>query len=373
MDHTGERTLLSHEWLAKHGGSENVFEVLCETFPLATAYCLWDDSAGRFDGVRETWLSQTPLRRSKAASLPLQPAAWQSVPLHGVERVITSSHAFGHHLAARAARKGIASFAYIHTPARYVWSPELDPRGSGLAARALSVVLRPWDRATASPLVSYASNSNYVRQRIEKYWGVSAKTIYPPVSVRRIQQVMDWKEELTPAEQIALSELPGEFILGASRLVTYKRLDMAISVGAALDMPVVIAGDGPDRQRLESLAADTDVPVRFIGKVSDPMLYALYERASLFVFMAIEDFGIMPVECMALGTPVLGPTVGGVAESIAEVHGGITVDDERDLAGVRSAARAAIALDSDAMVMRARNFDTEAFREKVTDWTRLDK
>ena len=117
-------TLLAHEWLAENGGSENVFEQLRLAFPEASAMCLWNDAPNRFDStIGETWLSRSPLRCSKALALPFLPYVWRAVDLEGFSRVVVSSHAFSHHLAFSAARKGLRAFAYVHTPARYVWAP----------------------------------------------------------------------------------------------------------------------------------------------------------------------------------------------------------------------------------------------------------
>src|SRR4051812_3133301 len=104
-------TLISHEWLAPHGGSENVFEQIAVALPGAAMQCLWNDAPARFGpDVTETWLARTPLRRSKAAALPFLPHAWRTVELDGFDRVVASSHAFGHHLATRAAREGREAF-----------------------------------------------------------------------------------------------------------------------------------------------------------------------------------------------------------------------------------------------------------------------
>ncbi|RZI86985.1 MAG: glycosyltransferase family 4 protein, partial [Microbacterium sp.] len=162
--------ILVHEWLAARGGSENVFEVLSDTFPDAERWCLWNDSDGRFDGVNETWLARTPLRRSKALSVPFMPAAWRSLPTRDADWVLCSSHAFAHQAKFKGRAGDAPKLVYAHTPARYVWVPELDGRGGSIAARALGAVMKPIDRKRAAEPAAIAANSEFVARRIEDAW-----------------------------------------------------------------------------------------------------------------------------------------------------------------------------------------------------------
>jgi glycosyltransferase involved in cell wall biosynthesis len=362
-------TLVSHEWLAPHGGSENVFEQIAMALPGAAMQCLWNDAPHRFgDDVRETWLARTPLRRSKAAALPFLPTAWGTVDLESYDRVVASSHAFGHHLASRAALAGKRAFAYVHTPARYVWNPELDERGQGLARKIAGLPLKRLDRRATNRNVSYAANSQFVRDRIRAAWDMDATVIYPPVAVERIQSVADWSTEVTDAERRQLDALPTSFVLGASRLIEYKRLDLTMRAGEALDLPVVIAGAGPFEEDLRRFSGQISVPVHFVGRVSDELLYALYQRAELFVFMAVEDFGIMPVEAMAAGTPVLVNNTGGAAESVSFIGGGAATPDRSSPAEFALAAERALAVDGQHMTCSARLFGETPFRERIAEW-----
>lgn len=362
-------TLLAHEWLAPHGGSENVFEQLALALPGARRHCLWNDAPRRFGPeVTETWLASTPLRRSKALALPFSSAAWHSVSLDDVDRVVVSSHAFGHHLASRAARAGIRSYAYVHTPARYLWSPDLDERGAGPAIGAAAGLLKRYDRSRTHAGVSYVANSRFVRDRIRAAWSQEAEVIYPPVPVERVQAHSDWADEVTGSEQEVLTSIPPTFVLGASRAVEYKRLDLAIRVGEVLDLPVVIAGDGPYRARLEAMAQESSVPVTFVGRVSDALLYSLYQRAALFAFMAVEDFGIMPVEAMSVGTPVLVNSAGGASESVGVTQGGASVSVDAVPEEVRERATEAMRCDPVAMRERCLYFSEDRFRQRIRDW-----
>lgn len=360
-------TLLSHEWLAPRGGSENVFEQLIQAMPGASLMCLWNDAPERFGtDVNESWMAKTPLRRSKAAALPFMPLAWRSVDLSAFERVISSSHAFGHHLAAHAAAVGLDARAYVYTPARYVWTPDLDRRGHGWVRRTAAYPLKRRDRRLATNQVSYATISEFVRSRIQYAWGLDAEVIYPPVNVEGIQSTPEWSSRLQGKELAIFEQLPDQFVLGASRLVEYKRLDLAMQAGAALDIPVVIAGDGPLNAKLRAYAQTLPVPVSFLGAVSTPLLYALYQRAALYVFMAVEDFGIMPIEAMAAGTPVLVNTRGGAAETVAMIGGGAcaSLDDE----SLTAAAGRAIDIDMTTALSRCMSFSVGNFQRQIQAW-----
>lgn len=364
------RTLIAHEWLSPTGGSENVVEALLTTLPDADLWCLWNDAPHRFPQARETWLARSPARRSKPLALGLSPAAWRSVPLAGVDRVVASSHAMSHQLATRAAHRGIAAHAYVHSPARYLWEPQLDTRGSSAMSRAVAPALRRWDGARVSDRVHYAANSQFVAQRIRTCWGMQSRVIYPPVEVEALQAVDDWRARVCePDELRSLEALPQTFFLAASRLVGYKRLDHAIKVAEAAATPLVIAGEGPDALRLLELARASSAEVTFLGRVSSAMLHALYQQACLFVFMPVEDFGIMAVEAISLGTPVLVNELGGGAEICELTRGGASVAPEAaTAAALRQAVGDALSVDAHAALLLSRQFGRARFEAAIMDW-----
>jgi len=337
------RILVAHEWLERIGGSENALAQILASFPDARLACLWNNAPDRFPRAEETWLARTPMRRSKVGTLPLMHATWQRVPLTNVETVVASSHAMAHHLAGRAAREGLHAFAYVYSPPRYLWAADLDERGRSALARLGGGPMRRVDRLGVDPRVRYIAISAFVAERMRRTWGVDAEIVHPPVDTARLLSNTDWSEHLTEQEQSALAGLSSDFVLGASRLVAYKRLDVAMRVGEILDLPVVIAGDGPIEADLRRQAQSLSVPVHFLGRVSDSLLYTLYQRTRLFVFMPIEDFGIMPVEAMALGAPTLLRNTGGTREIAGMVGAGVCADPD-DPVGL--AARARIAVDA---------------------------
>lgn len=356
--------ILIHEWLARYGGSENVFEVLSQTFPDAERFCLWDDSAGRFEGVNETLLARTPLRRSKAAALPFMPAVWRHLPARDADWVLCSSHVFSHHARFRGPVRDAPKLVYAHTPARYVWTPELDGRGNGFAARAASAPLKALDRRRAAEPTAIVANSAFVAQRIATTWERSATVIHPPIDAAAFAA---GPAELSPGERQTLAALPSEFLLGVSRFVPYKRLERVIDAGAAVGVPVVLAGDGPDEERLRSIAARHGERVVFVHNPSRELLAELYRRALVLVFPPIEDFGIMPVEAMATGTPVVANAIGGTAETVVDGVTGALVH-EWTASELKAAVERAAATRPDACVARAFEFDTPVFVDRISRW-----
>lgn len=361
---TSPGLLLAHEWLSPTGGSENVFEELSDLLRPARRVCLWNDAPERFADVEETWLARTPVRRSKAAAVVAAPAAWRRVRLGDAATVLASSHATSHRLARRAVAEGRDGFAYVHTPARYLWTPDLDQRGAAWPVRAAAPTLRRVDRAAVHPGVRYAANSEFVRQRIRACWDVEATVIHPPVDVVGLQSRSQWADLVPSHEQEVLANLPEQFVLGASRLVPYKRVDLAIRAAAALDLPAVVSGSGPDRPRLEALADEVRVPVQFVGEVSTPLLRTLFQRALLYVFLPVEDFGIMAVEAIALGVPTLVDADGGAREIVAATGGGAAVSGPP----TRADLDRALAAPMETAARRALEFDRAVFRRQVAAW-----
>jgi len=356
--------VLVHEWLARAGGSENVFETLTGVFPDAARYCLWEDSGGRFAVDGETWLARTPLRGRKAAALPLMPLAWRQLPSVEADWVLTSSHLFAHHARFAGPARDVPKLVYTHTPARYIWSPEFDPRGSGVLARAVGAAYKPLDRRRAQEATAIAANSRFVAERIARAWGRESAVIHPPVDVAAFGR----PARLDEGEQRIVDALPGEFLLGFSRFIPYKRLDLVIDAGVAAGLPVVIAGAGPEEANLRALAAERHPGwVHIVRAPGDELYRALLQRALTLVFPPIEDFGIVPVEAMATGTPVIAHAVGGTAESVLHGRTGALVA-KWSHEGLREAVEIALATSPDAGRARAAEFAEPVFAERIRAW-----
>ncbi|MFD4422591.1 glycosyltransferase [Agromyces sp. NPDC058484] len=362
--------MIVQEWIEQSGGAEQVLDALRIALPDSRVACLWNDDRDRFtpETVDESWLARTPLRGRKALALPFMSGTWRrGWGEFEPEWVVTSSYVFAHH-AGFGTRQGVPKFSYVHTPARYLWEPDLDARTAIPLAGLARQYLRGVDRRAAAWSGSLAANSGFVRERIQHAWDRDARVIHPPVDAVAIASVVDWAERVSPGERDLLETLPDRgFLMAASRLVPYKRHDVAIRMGEALGIPVVVAGSGPEHERLTALADAADVPVHMLGRVSDELMRALFQRALAFVFPPVEDFGIIPVEAMAAGCPVIVNRVGGASESVLDRLTGVHFDPD-DAAGYAAAVDAASAVRRDAARARALEFDTERFVREVRDW-----
>jgi len=356
--------IIVHEWLAPAGGSENVFRAIADAFPDAERWCLWNDS-DRFDPVHETWLARTPLRGRKALALPIMPAVWRSLPRREADWVLTSSHLFAHHARFGGPVADAPKLVYAHTPARYIWTPELDVRGDNVPARLVSRALKPLDRKRAQEPVAIAANSQFIAKRIADAWERDAEVIYPNVDVTRLLR----EPTLSAVDESTLRQLPDQFILGFSRFVPYKRLDAAIDAGRVSGLPVVLAGGGDDEARLRAYAADVHPGmVTFVLNPSDALLSAILRRALALVFAPIEDFGIIPVEAMAAGTPVLVNATGGAVESVVDGETGAHVYDWADDAELTRAVERTVASDPSRCRDRAKLFGADVFDRRIREF-----
>jgi glycosyltransferase involved in cell wall biosynthesis len=362
--------LIVQDWIEESGGAEQVLDTLRVALPDSRVACLWNDDPARFppETVDESWIARTPLRGRKALSLPIMSRTWRwgwgdARP----EWVVTSSYVFAHH-AGFGTASGVPKFSYVHAPARYLWEPGLDSRTAVPFAGLARSYLRGVDRRAASGSGSLAANSAFVRERIRRAWDRDARVIHPPVDAASIAAESDWSARTSPSERALLGALPERgFLMAASRLVPYKRLEAVIRMGGALGFPVVVAGSGPERERLDALAAASDVPVHVLGRVSDELMRALFQRALAFVFPPVEDFGIIPVEAMAAGCPVIVNRVGGASESVLDGVTGVHYDPD-DPMGFAAAVEAASGIDADAARGRALEFDVERFVGEVREW-----
>ncbi|MGW8429551.1 glycosyltransferase [Curtobacterium citreum] len=347
--------LIAHDWISPRGGSEKVVARFQSIFPDADLVTLWNDAREEFD-ARESWIAKTRLRRHKAIALPFMPMTWSRTKTDGYDWVLASSHAFAHHIPSQGHK-----FVYAHTPARYVWAPEQDHRGRGLVARSTAGTFKRIDRRAISQQTSYAANSAFIARRMHQSWGVDATIIHPPIDVERFVGTDVQMQSLPP-------KLRSGFVLGASRFVMYKNLDKVIRVGERLDLPVVLAGSGPDEARLRVLADRARVPVLIMVKPSDELLARLYASATMYVFPAIEDFGMMPVEAMASSTPVVVAPGGGARESVELVSGGVVSATMSDEAFAR-AAKEALNIDmADVPARVERQLGAGRFESQVLKW-----
>jgi glycosyltransferase involved in cell wall biosynthesis len=244
---------------------------------------------------------------------------------------------------------------------RYVWDRYGDyfgPRARPLIRALMPPVaarLRRWDRRTSARVDAFVAISRHVASRITRYYGRPAEVIYPPVDVRRFD--------------VADGDV-GEFYLVVSALAPYKRLDLAIQAANRLGRRLLVVGSGPEERALRSLAGPG---VEFLGRRSDAEIVELYRRCRALLFPGVEDFGIVPLEAMAAGRPVVAFAAGGVLETVVPPGGqepptGLLFDAQTVDALVDALRRlegGAITFDPKTLRARAEEFDRPRFKERI--------
>jgi glycosyltransferase involved in cell wall biosynthesis len=298
------KVALVASWLNQYGGAERVLEAVHELFPTApvftatytpaalpAAYRTWD--------IRSSFLDRLPIK-NKRLLLPLYPAAFESLDLRGYDRILSITSAFAHGVRRPASAQHTC---YCLTPARFLWNyddyveREQIGRLPRLVLPAFITGLRHWDRAAAERVTQFVAISETVRERIAQCYRQEATIIHPPVDVDRF--------EISPTHE--------DFFLVLSRLVPYKRIDLAVQAFNQLGLPLVVAGEGRDRARLEAMARPN---VRFVGRPSDAAAAELLACCRALIFPGEEDFGITPLEANACGHPTIAFAGGGARETI---------------------------------------------------------
>lgn len=311
------RIALCHEWLTTYGGSDRVASRIAEVLGIndVFAFAVDPDLATRLFPSRNVRsahrIGDTDFaRRHWQWLLPAMPLAWRRLDLSSYDLIVTSSHCCVNSIRP----SGVPVISYCHTPVRYGWDHRSERGRLPLALRPLwpatAALLRVADRHWSRNVSSFIANSRHVASRISKCYGRTSEVIYPPVDVEF------WK----PSEGTERDD----FFLYAGRLVHYKRPDLVIEATRRARVPLVIAGDGPELRRLQSIAHGG---VRFITEANDEQLRDLYRRARALVFAGIEDFGMTLVEAQACGTPVIALAAGGALESVIDGVTGLLYSD----------------------------------------------
>ncbi|GAA2626283.1 glycosyltransferase family 4 protein [Dactylosporangium fulvum] len=356
----GKSVALVHEWFAVTGGSENVFVAINEVLPQAKPFVLWrDEEAQRGAGFQESWLARTPLRHAKPLALPVMPFTWRTLTREHFDVVLSSSHAFAHTVKMGPPDQ-TRYLSYIHSPARYVWSPDFDGRGSGGLLALPRKALQAADVRLSRHVHSYAANSLEVQARIRRFWNRDARVINPPVDVAYFADA--------PAHQRMQER---GYLLGAGRWIPYKNFDLIIAIADAARMPLVIAGSGPEEENLRRAAEKASVPVTFEHRPPRERLRELYWGARALLFPAHEDFGIIPVEAQACGTPVLGVRRGGLLETVIDGDTGFLLDS-KDPGHYAAALQQLNKLDHERIRAHAWNFSNDVFKQRIAAWVTDD-
>jgi len=353
------RVALIHYWLVGMRGGEKVLESLCRMYPQAEIFTHVCDPARlspllRAHRIHTTFIARLPFAtRHYQKYLPLMPRALEFLDLTGFDLVISSE---------AGPAKGVIAppdaphLCYCHSPMRYIWDQyHVYHRNAGLLTRLvmphLAHNLRVWDVTSAARVDGFIANSGHVQRRIEKYWRRPSEVVHPPVAVADFAPV-------TAGER-------GDFYLWAGELAPYKRPDIAIAAFNRLGLPLIVIG-GPDksRRRLGATARDN---VRFLGHVDFDTLRHHLARCKALIFPGEEDFGILPVEAMASGRPVIAYGRGGVLDTVIDGETGLLFPEQTTdslVAAIeRFEADGMADLPGDALVRHAAGFDESRFQE----------
>ncbi len=309
---SGLRVALVHDWLTGRRGGEKCLEAMCRLFPQAVIHTLIHVPGAAGPTIERMPIRTTPLQRLPGVRrhyrhvLPLMPLATRYWDVGEVDLVVSLSHCV-----AKAVRvpPQVPHVCYCFTPMRYAWesrSAYFEGWSGRPVRRRLAGILldrlQRWDRATSSGVTQFIAISETVRDRIARSYGRESVVIQPPVETGYY----------TPGEGCALRE---EYYLCVSALVGYKRIDHAVRACSSLGRRLVVIGEGPERERLRRLAGPT---VQFLGWQPDEVIRQHYRRCRALLFPGEEDFGIVPIEALACGAPVIALGRGGVAETVDE-------------------------------------------------------
>jgi glycosyltransferase involved in cell wall biosynthesis len=354
MEPTEVKVALTTDWMDTYGGGERVLHQLHLMFPEAPIYtAVYDEAktlpALRGADVRTSFIQRIPIvRGSHMAFLPLMPMAFEEFDLSEYDVVITTSSACAKGVITR---PGTLNICYCHTPCRYIWDlyPEYT-RGKRAKPFFAPVAhwLRMWDRVSSDRVDHFVANSREVAGRIRRHYRRDSEVIYPPVDVELIQPN---------------GRDPEDFYLVVSRLVEYKRVDLAVRAATRLGRRLVVVGRGPELKRLREMAGPT---VELRGWVSDEEVAGLYARCRAFLFPGLEDFGIAPVEVQAAGRPVIAYGRGGAAETVIDGVTGVHFHEQSVDALAEAILRfEASPLDPAACRRNAEGFSAARFRERI--------
>lgn len=361
------RVALVHDWLTGMRGGERCLEVFCELFPDADLFTLLHVPGSVAPVIERRRIVTSFVQRLPGAAtryrhyLPLFPRAVEAFDLRGYDLVISTSHCV-----AKGARPapGALHLCYCFTPMRYVWDLYGEYFGRGLLTRALmppvAAALRAWDRKTSARVGHFAGISGFVADRIRRCYGREAEVIYPPVDVSRYELADDRE---------------GDYYLVVSALVPYKRVDLAIAAAGRLGRRLLVVGAGPESARLAKMAGPG---VEFLGWRSDDEIARLYRGCRALLFPGLEDFGIVPLEAMAAGRPVIAYGAGGALETVVPLGGdepatGVFFAEqtvEALVGAMREFETAADRFVPKALRARAEAFDRPRFAERAAGWVR---
>jgi len=361
---------LVHDWLTGMRGGERCLEALCELFPNAPIYTLvyLKDSVSEAIGQHQifpSYLNAIPnVGKFYRYCLPLFPSAIQSFHFDNFDLILSSSHCV-----AKGVRvpEGTCHISYVHTPMRYIWDgyEQYFREKTLFSFKKMGMAifrkrLQQWDVQSNSHVYRFIANSYNVAGRIKRHYGREAFVVHPPV---------DW-------HAFEASDNDAAFYLMVTAFVPYKKVDLAIQAANQLSIHLKIVGQGQDEKRLKNLSGPT---VEFLGWKSDEGVRELYRQCRAVLFPGEEDFGIVPLEAMASGKPVIAYGKGGVLETVIPLNPIVPIDGDDPPAGVFFYQQTADALSEaiqlfeqrrsefqpQAIRAHVKGFDREYFKERI--------
>lgn len=370
------RTALVHDWVVSKGGAEKCLEIFHELYPDAHLFTLLYSCATiREIGFAENQVTASFLQKKHGISkkyrryLPLFPYAIEQLDLSEADIILSSSHCVAKGVLTRGDQLHIC---YCHTPVRYAWDltyrymqeNHLQKGVKSTLARLVLHYLRLWDTATADRVDYFIANSHYTARRIWRTYRREAAVIYPPVNV----------------EKFKLQAEREDYFLFVSRLVPYKKADLVIRTFIELGLPLKVVGDGPQMKECRQLSAAN---ITMLGRQEEENVVNLMANARALVFAADEDFGIVPVEAQACGTPVIAFGRGGATETVIPADGtnwekatGIFFYEQSE-ADIKKAVEQFIKWENcfDRQVIRknAERFSAERFKREIVDFINTKK
>lgn len=313
------KVAIVHDWLVVNGGAEKVLAQILKTYPKADVYTLVDylgeNDRGwvKANSVTTSFIQRLPFSKSRYRNyFPLFPYAIEQFNLSKYDLVISSSYSVA---------KGVITgpnqlhVCYCHSPARYAWDLQhqylkesnLDSGIKSLFARYFLHKFRMWDIRTANGVDIFVANSGFIKKRIFKCYRRKSVVINPPVEL----------------DDFTLQQDKSDYYLAASRMVPYKRIDLIVRAFKMMpNRKLKVIGEGPDYNKIKALC-DGSENIELLGYRSDDFLIDTMKNAKAFIFAAEEDFGIMPVEAQACGTPVIAYGKGGALETVIDKKTGL--------------------------------------------------
>jgi len=351
---------LVHDYLVQYGGAERVLECLAEIWPYAPIYTLIYDEEkthGIFKGKRiyTSFLQNIPYsKKNHRIFPPLMPPAIEQFDLSKYDIVLSDSSSYAK---GAITPPGTLHICYCHTPMRYAWDDcqkyidEFDfPRLVKRLVPFLMNYIRIWDRVSADRPDEYIANSRFVSGRIKKYYRRGSTVINPPIDT----------------EKFFVSSETEDYFLMVGRLITYKRFDIAVSAFNRLGWKLKIVGRGPDLPKLKKMAKSS---IEFTGRVSEEDLPKVYAKAKAFIFPQEEDFGIVAIEAMASGKPIIAFRGGDIVEHIVEGREGMFFEEQTPESLIEALKKFDhTKFDPHHIREKALPFDREIFKGKIKDY-----